>query len=195
MDFGCAESPYRSCLPAETVVGVDVPQSGHDHAEGRIDVFYDGRHLPFADNSFDNILSSEVFEHIFNLPEILKELNRVLAPGGRLVLTVPFVWEEHETPYDFGRYTVFGLRHLLEEAGFTLVHEHKTTGTLATLCQLLNTYICRSLLPGSTLSRLFLSVLLCCPVNLAGVLLPLVFPASDSLYLTTIAVAEKRKRA
>jgi len=44
---------------------------GHPHLNEQIDVFYDGKKVPFEDGHFDAIFSSEVFEHVFNLPDIL----------------------------------------------------------------------------------------------------------------------------
>lgn len=51
----------------------------------------------------------------FHIQEIVKELNRVLKENGEMLITVPFVWNEHEIPYDFGRYTSFGIIDLLQK--------------------------------------------------------------------------------
>jgi hypothetical protein len=59
----------------------------------------------------------------------------VLSSGGRLCLTVPFVWPLHEEPYDFFRYTPFALRDLLEAQGFGDITVEPTSGYLSTLAQ------------------------------------------------------------
>ena len=114
LDFGCGSKPYRELFTVDKYIGLDVVESGHEHVGESIDVFYDGKRIPFEDGFFDSVFSSEVFEHVFNLDEILIELNRVLKSGGTMLITVPFVWEEHEAPYDFARYTSFGIKYLLE---------------------------------------------------------------------------------
>lgn len=83
LDFGCGAKPYRKYFTeCSEYIGCDIEVSGHSHINENIDVYYDGKHLPFENDSFDCIFSSEVFEHIFNLEDILNELKRVLKSGG-----------------------------------------------------------------------------------------------------------------
>src|SRR6476646_7017983 len=96
MDFGCGQKPYRSLFSVDDYVGVDFENPGHPHLNESIDVFYDGKTLPFLDGQFDSIFSSEVFEHVFNIDDILKELNRVLKINGLILITCPFAFCEHE---------------------------------------------------------------------------------------------------
>lgn len=92
LHFGCGSKPYKSLFTnCKSYIGCDVEISGHEHRNEIIDVFYDGEEIPFKDHQFDYILSSETFEHIFNLNEIAAELNRVLKLNGKMLLTVPFV--------------------------------------------------------------------------------------------------------
>lgn len=58
-----------------------------------------------------------------------------------LLITVPFVWDEHEQPHDFARYTSFGLRHLLEKSGFEIIEHRKSVCDIRVVFQLLNGYI------------------------------------------------------
>ena len=64
---------------------------------------------------------------------MLGELNRVLTPGGTLWLTAPLFYAEHERPYDYYRYTRYGLEHLLDRAGFTVREVEWMEGYLGTL--------------------------------------------------------------
>ena len=82
LDFGCGAKPYASLFRNVTeYIGLDYASEGHSHSNESIDVYYDGKTIPFDDNCFTAIFSSEVFEHVFSLPEILPELNRVLQKG------------------------------------------------------------------------------------------------------------------
>jgi SAM-dependent methyltransferase len=126
LDFGCGRKPYQNLIQVDKYVGVDIEVSGHSHKNSMVDVFYDGRSIPFEANSFDSFLCSEVFEHLFNLSEILNELRRILKHGGKGVITVPFVWPEHEVPYDFGRYSSFGMESILQSHGFRIISMEKS---------------------------------------------------------------------
>jgi SAM-dependent methyltransferase len=126
LDFGCGRKPYRELFSnVSEYIGVDYENEGHPHENEDIDVFYDGKSLPFESERFDVVFTSEVFEHVENLDEMIKELHRVLKPGGKLLVTVPFVYMEHEMPYDFRRFSINGLSSFLKNNGFTILEQHK----------------------------------------------------------------------
>jgi len=191
LDFGCGSKPYKDLFAVSEYIGTDIETSGHDHRNEEIDVYYDGRTLPFPDASFDSIFSSEVFEHIFNLPEILDELYRVLKPGGYMLITVPFVWDEHEIPYDFARYTSFGLRHILTEKQLQVVEAHKSTDYVATIFQMWAAYVYQHILPRRKAFRIALTPLLVTPVTVCGLLLSAVLPKNQHFFHNNILVVQK----
>src|SRR5262249_4506473 len=78
-----------------------------------LDVLSFAAPLPFRDDSFDAILCTSVLEHVDNAEQAVSEIARVMKPGGRLLITVPFFYPEHDAPYDFWRTTHHGLRSLL----------------------------------------------------------------------------------
>lgn len=82
-----------------------------------------------AANSYDAALCSEVLEHVADPHLALSELHRVLRPGAALLLSVPFLARLHEEPYDYFRYTRYGLDHLLTGASFQVV-EIVATGSV-----------------------------------------------------------------
>ena len=198
MDFGCGEKPYQSLFTnVQGYTGVDYDSEGHSHANENIDVYYDGVTLPFEPARFDSIFSSEVFEHVFTLQQILPELNRVLKPGGKMLITCPFAWEEHEVPADYARYTRFALKDMLEKNGFKVLVSDKSGNFMTTLHQLFVVYINDQWLHRvfffskfSFFKKLVRQVLV--PLlNIAFYITKPVWPESDSLYLNTIIVAEK----
>ncbi|HIE96776.1 MAG TPA: class I SAM-dependent methyltransferase [Fuerstia sp.] len=69
----------------------------------------------FGPESFDTVLMFEVLEHISTPQAAIDELHRVLKTEGRLILSTPFLFEIHDAPHDYYRYTKFGLHHLLRE--------------------------------------------------------------------------------
>src|SRR5438309_1381662 len=141
LDFGCGQKPYRTLFNVKEYIGVDFENPGHPHENEAIDFFYNGTQLPFEAGQFDSIFTSEVFEHVFNLPDILKELNRVLKVHGMLLVTCPFAFCEHEVPNDFARYTSYGLTSLLQQNGFEIVRFLKTGNTHEAITQLRLVYI------------------------------------------------------
>ena len=141
LDFGCGSKPYKELFIVDKYVGLDFDGDGHDHKNEDIDFFYDGQKFPFENSSFDSFFSSQVFEHVANLENILKEIFRVLKPGANLLINVPFVWDEHEIPFDFKRYTSFGIKQTLNEAGFKILDLKKTSNYVNTIFQLWNAYI------------------------------------------------------
>lgn len=140
LDFGCGSKPYFPLFNVEEYIGVDYEGQGHSHENEQIDFFYDGITLPFENETFDSVFSSEVFEHVFNLETILKEINRVMKPGAIILFTCPFIIAEHEIPNDFGRYTSFGLQDLLKRNGFEIVYYKKLGTTIESAMQILLSY-------------------------------------------------------
>ena len=191
MDFGAGSKPYRQLFHVEQYVGVDIQESGHDHTHEDIDVFYDGKTIPFPDQSFDSVFSSEVFEHIFNLDEILNEINRVLKPGGKMLITLPFVWDEHEIPYDFARYTSFGIVHILQQKGFIILHQAKTTPYVSTLFQMWNAYVYQHLFPKHKIARILLTPLFTMPFTLLGLGLGALLPKNFNFYHNNVVLVQK----
>ena len=119
LDAGAGEAQYKPCFTSRGIryTGIDLGV-GEPDWQYPVDVFADTAELPFQAGSFDGILSLAVLEHTPRPRQALFELNRALKPAGRLLIVVPTMWEEHQMPNDFFRFTRHGIRQLLEEAGF-----------------------------------------------------------------------------
>ncbi len=128
LDIGCANSPYSKFF--KNRVGFDI-------AEGpSVDVVGDAHTLPFEDSKFEQILCTEVLEHLHTPERAIAEMERVLKPGGTLLLTTRFLFPIHDAPHDYFRYTKYGLRHLLRNWEIVSLTEEVTTmETLGVLLQ------------------------------------------------------------
>ncbi|VUD59531.1 Demethylrebeccamycin-D-glucose O-methyltransferase [Thalassocella blandensis] len=110
LDLGCGEGRHTIGAAWEKsnihVIGIDLCFADIATAKSRHEAFdpasaartlycqANGFHLPFADNSFDHIICSEVLEHIEAYEQILQEIHRILKPGGSLNISVPRYWPE-----------------------------------------------------------------------------------------------------
>jgi SAM-dependent methyltransferase len=134
LDVGCGAAPYRGFFDVDTHVTLDWPNSLH--RRDRIDVYASAELLPFADASFDTVLCTEVLEHLREPGTAVSEAARVLRPGGHLIASIPFLYGIHEQPWDFGRFTEFGLRSLFEGHGLEPVHLFERGGSVAVITDL-----------------------------------------------------------
>ncbi|MBG8554417.1 class I SAM-dependent DNA methyltransferase [Hymenobacter guriensis] len=128
LEIGCSGGPLLLALRAagyQHLTGIDVSDNAIAMAQARgfeQVMVMDGARLDFADNSFDVVVASDVLEHIEDEAEALREWQRVLRPGGHLIVFVPayqFLWSRHdEVNHHFRRYTLSYLRQVLGIAGF-----------------------------------------------------------------------------
>lgn len=190
LDVGCGQKPYLGMLSVSSYIGLEIDTPENRRGK-RADAFYDGTHFPFDSGEFDSVLCNQVLEHVFEPDMFIAEVHRVLKPGGTLVLTVPFVWDEHEQPYDYARYSSFGLRHLLSKHGFILDREIKTLPDVAVLHQLLNAYLYKVLLTRSPVLNLVITAILMAPISCAGLLFSRILPNNADLYLDNVVLARK----
>jgi SAM-dependent methyltransferase len=129
IDIGSGDTPYRERL------------EGRVDCYDTLDLYPRTENVKFVgsvenmdmilDNQYDSAICLEVLEHIPRPMEGVREIHRVLRPGGILVLSVPHLSRIHDAPNDFFRFTKYGLQYLLEDAGFHIT-QIKVRGGLFT---------------------------------------------------------------
>ena len=121
LDAGAGSAPYRELFAHCRYTTADFTQSfDHGWDASRPDIICDLAAIPLATDTLDAIVCTQVLEHVPDPAAVLSEFCRLLRPGGKLFLSVPLLWEVHEAPYDFWRYTPYSLRRLCTGAGLTV---------------------------------------------------------------------------
>jgi SAM-dependent methyltransferase len=190
LDVGCGQKPYRELFESSEYIGLEL-DSPENRANKRADYFYDGLLFPFRDEEFDSIITNQVLEHVFKPTEFLAEINRVLKQQGTLLLTVPFVWDEHEQPFDYARYSSFGISDLLKKSGFEILEQKKSMSDIRVIFQLINAYLYKKTAVKSSYINLLSTVFLMAPFNLLGEFLAVILPENEDLYLDNVILARK----
>jgi len=110
LDVGCGEKPYESWASASRYVGIDVTPGA------KVDVLIrPGQPWPLESASFDAVVCTQVLEHASDAEHVLSEIARVLRPSGTLILSVPFIYNEHDPHHDYRRFARRGIEHLLSD--------------------------------------------------------------------------------
>lgn len=125
LDVGCGDAPYRRWMPNADYVGADVEPGPHVDFQ-----LVPGKPWPVADDAFDAALCTQVLEHVADLEETVAELKRVVRPGGRLIVTVPFAYNEHANPHDYRRLSRHEGQRLLGDVAEVTVETRGRVGTV-----------------------------------------------------------------
>jgi SAM-dependent methyltransferase len=190
LDVGCGRKPYLEMFSADEYIGLEI-DTPENRSNKQADFYYDGNLFPFADHNFDGVVCNQVLEHVFAPDRFLEEIYRVLKPKGLLLLTVPFVWDEHEQPWDYARYSSFGLKSILEKNGFEILEQRKINADVRVLFQLVNAYLFKVLWTKWSFLNLLICVTVMAPFNIFGALLYKILPANPDLYLDQVVLARK----
>lgn len=162
LDVGCGQMPYRDYIKKnssiEEYIGLDIDTAIEYKKDIKPDYTWDGNTIPFKDNSYNTLIATEVLEHCPYPNQTLKEMYRVLKADGHIFISVPFLWNLHETPHDEYRYTPFALERLFIEAGFRNIKVSAGGGWHASMAQMLGLWVRRS--PISKNQKKILSLIL-----------------------------------
>lgn len=100
--------------------------------------------VPFANEVADAVLCTELLEHCANPDEAVREIARILKPGGTLLLSSPMSWNLHYEPHDYYRFTRYGLQAILARAGLETVSVSRIGGVFAMTGARLTEVICKT---------------------------------------------------
>lgn len=152
LDIGCGKMPYKEYIlnnsHVNKYVGLDIESALTYDVGVKPDYTWNGITMPFENESFDSAFGTEVLEHCPDTELILKEVFRVLKPGGVFFFTVPFLWNLHEVPHDEYRYTPYSLERHFRNSGFTQIEIKATGGWHASMAQMLGLWVKRSPMNG-----------------------------------------------
>lgn len=149
IDAGAGESPYRGLFVNRHYVAIDFGAGERSWDYGNLDLIAELCHLPLQTGCADAVLCTQVLEHVPEPTALLRELHRVLRPGGRLYLTAPQAFGEHQEPFDYFRYTSFGLAYIARKAEFRICRIRPRTGFFrffAVMCM----YLYERIFPASS---------------------------------------------
>jgi SAM-dependent methyltransferase len=143
LDAGCGQGEVlaefnRFNVPID-YYGVDLAVGERDWAF-KVSALADLHSLPFKSLSFDKIVCNQVLEHVDRPEDVLGELSRLLRPGGRLFIAVPFVWHLHQEPYDRFRFTFHALEYLMQKHGLQVTQVRPQGGYFTVLRYVLGSH-------------------------------------------------------
>ena len=153
IDLGCGRVPLFEVYRDHVDQNICVDWENTIHHSECLDYECDiTEALPFDDGEFDTVILSDVLEHIPQPEKLWKEISRISAPKGRVLLNVPFCYWLHEEPHDFYRYTEYALRRFAELAGFRILLLKPAGGTPEVLADILAKHFQTVPLVGRTIA-------------------------------------------
>lgn len=136
LDYGCGGQPYRALFGEKITryIGADIAAA----AGVKLDIeFLPEQSLPISNDEIDTVLSTQVIEHVNDVNFYLRECYRLLKPGGVLIITAPMQWRHHEVPFDYLRFTRYGLIKILSDNAFKILKIDACGGAYALMGQIL----------------------------------------------------------
>ena len=157
LDVGCGDQPFRDEIASlgGRYVGIDVDAPAGT-PDGR--VLGTVVAMPVRDASFDVVVCSEVLEHVWETADAFSELQRVTRPGGRILITVPFIYPLHEAPRDFVRLTPYAIERLAALHGLEVERLERAGHESQAMAVLLDRWLVRTQLPDASTPRRALAV-------------------------------------
>ena len=188
LDVGCGLKPYEKIFApyVEKYYGTEYsPESGF--RGNRADVAGDASAMPFASESVDTILCTEVLEHVAHPEKVIEEFARILKPDGIIITTAPFFYPIHDS-FDFFRYTDEGIAVIMRRHGLEIEKIEPLSGTGLTVALMFNFYLfdlgfmwTKWMYPIGLVLRPVLWLLICL-VNLLGWIMEKAIPSKQMAF-------------
>lgn len=182
LDAGAGECHYRKYFPDQSYLALDSQRGDVTWDYSHIDILADLSSIPIRDASIHIVICTQVLEHVEDPKAVLQECSRILKSDGRLYLTAPQGWGEHQSPHDYFRFTSHALRHLCREANLEVASLEPICGYF---CYLANRMTVFPKVLFWKIKRLWLRLLLL-PLEIMSylifvILLPILLNAMDPL--------------
>ena len=195
LDVGCGDAGLRALVKSPVrYLGLDYPVTRALGYAGKADILGDAASLPLADASVNTMCLIDVLEHLATPGAALEEAARVLAPGGVLLVHVPFLYPVHDAPHDYRRWTEHGLSLALSARGFAITHLEADCRPLPSAAALFAIALADAVAsavarPGPRLLLAPVALALIPVVNLLGFILGSLLPGSRFLTYGYLLVA------
>jgi len=159
VDLGCGKCNQDRFLKyIKKYIGVDWENSLHNPQANIFSNLNEKIDLP--NNTVDTAFSSSVMEHLYNPWQFVQEVYRILKEDRYFIIQVPFQWWIHEAPYDFYRYTPYGLKNILEKNGFEIIEISPVGGFFSMIALKINYFSIRMFKLHKTLWKIWLILLI-----------------------------------
>lgn len=192
LDLGCGEKPYQNLFNSEKYIGLEINGANVNKEDINL-YYYDGKKIPFEDSTFDSVVSFETFEHIFDIENTILEIKRVLKDKGKLLISIPFGWNEHMQPQDFARYTSFAIKYLLTCKKFKIIEIHKTNSTITASFQIIIAYLHQNYQPKIKIFARLFQFFFIAPITLLAIVLESLLNKDQSFFSNIVVLVENNK--
>lgn len=191
IDVGCGTKPYKKYIAHKYYFGIEIPGGSHPEDKKDCDVFYNGNEFPFKENSIDLIVITQVLEHVEKPWDIIFKLSKLLKKDGYILISVPFVSNLHEIPYDYFRFTPYSLIKMMNNNALKAVTIKKSCGLFGTIGFLISDLFYSSCIEVHSKLKIFCAVLFCAPVQIFFMMLDIIF-LKKGINLDWIILAKKK---
>ncbi|MBV1959946.1 MAG: class I SAM-dependent methyltransferase [Pseudomonadales bacterium] len=165
LDIGCGRSVLERKLPSMVeYISLDYPDTGAELYHSSPSVFGTAEQLPFPDASIDIAVCLEVVEHLEDPKQAFVEIGRILKPGGRALVSVPFAYPIHDAPHDFQRLTEYQLNRFASDSKLVVTQIKETGHAIESAALLMNLAIAKTALEGIRRHQPAAFLVLCMPL-------------------------------